>query len=263
MLSVATWNINSVRLRIEHVVRFLAETNVDVLCLQELKAATDRFPAAALIEAGYPHHVVVGQPGYNGVAVVSRRPLRPAGVLSFCGRDDARHAAVELDGEGGPITLHGLYVPSGGDEPDPEANDKFAHKLAFLDEMAERLAAERRALLVGDLNVAPLETDVWSHRQMLKVVSHTPVETDKLQAAAAAGGWVDTVRAIRGPEEKVFSWWSYRARDWRASNRGRRLDHIWATPDIADTARSAQVFDQTRDWEKPSDHVPVIVAFDL
>ena len=128
---------------------------------------------------------------------------------------------------------------------------------------AHRGKAANRMILVGDLNVAPLETDVWSHKQLLKVVSHTPVEVDHLERVQAAHDWVDVMRRHVPPEDKLFTWWSYRARDWRASNRGRRLDHVWATPALSSAAKDLRVIDEARDWQKPSDHVPVLATFDL
>jgi exodeoxyribonuclease-3 len=118
-------------------------------------------------------------------------------------------------------------------------------------------------ILAGDLNVAPLETDVWSHKQMLKVVSHTPVEVEHLSAVQGTRPWVDAMRRFVPPEEKLFTWWSYRARDWRASDRGRRLDHVWTTPDLEHRAKGVTVVKDARGWEKPSDHVPVILDLDL
>jgi len=260
-LTVATWNINSVRLRAGLVERLLREQAPDILCLQECKSPVDLMPAGAFAALGYTRLVARGQKGYNGVAILARVPIEDAGHRHFTGRDDARHVAARLpDG----TVLHNLYVPSGGDVPDREANDKFAHKLDFVAELRDWFAAERpcRAILVGDLNIAPREDDVWSHKQMLKVVSHTPVEVDHLTAAQQAGGWVDVTRADI-PEGRLYSWWSYRARDWAASDRGRRLDHIWASPDLAAAAGGSRILRDARGWEKPSDHVPVFASFDL
>jgi exodeoxyribonuclease III len=264
MVTIATWNINSVRLRIEQVVRLLAEARPDVLCLQEIKCANGSFPLAALERAGYPHLAVHGQKSYNGLAVISRLPILAEDTRSFCARDDCRHLAVTIDTGARPLTIHNLYVPAGGDEPDPEINWKYAHKLAFLDEMAGwmRQAARPRTVIVGDLNVAPLETDVWSHKQLLNVVSHTPPETERFERARAAGGWVDVMRQFVPPEEKLFTWWSYRSPAWEKSNRGRRLDHVWASEDVAADARAMRVLREARSWERPSDHVPVIASFD-
>ena len=158
-------------------------------------------------------------------------------------------------------------LPAGGDEPDPEINDKFAHKLQLLDEMTAwsrgQANSKAKRILVGDLNIAPHENDVWSHKQLLKVVSHTPVEVDRLQQLQASHDWIDAVRHFIPDSEKLFSWWSYRSRDWRESNRGRRLDHVWVTPALTKSLRSASVFDAARDWTKTSDHAPVVVDIDI
>jgi exodeoxyribonuclease-3 len=115
-------------------------------------------------------------------------------------------------------------------------------------------------VLVGDLNVAPLENDVWSHKQLLKVVSHTPVETELLDGVRASYDWIDVTRSFVPAEEKIYSWWSYRARDWRASNRGRRLDHIWISPALKGHAIEHAIFKPARGWKLASDHVPVIAT---
>ena len=115
---------------------------------------------------------------------------------------------------------------------------------------------------MGDLNIAPREDDVWSHKQLLKVVSHTPIEVEKFAAAQEAGDWVDVTRA-HIPEGKLYSWWSYRAKDWEAADKGRRLDHVWASPDVAKRAGASRVLKEARGWDKPSDHAPVFATFDL
>lgn len=258
-MRIATWNINSVRLRLPLLEKLTAETAPDVICLQETKVVDDAFPRSAVAALGYGHMAFRGMKGYNGVAILSRLPIEATDDRLFCGREDSRHVAARIGG----IDIHSLYVPAGGDEPDPAVNDKFAHKLDFLDEMAEWLQSlarsERPVLVAGDFNVAPLESDVWSHKQLLKVVSHTPIEVEKLERAQAAGDWVDAVRHFIPPREKLYSWWSYRARDWAAADRGRRLDHIWAVPGLASRLAGASVLRDARGWEKPSDHVPVIV----
>jgi exodeoxyribonuclease III len=263
--SLATWNINSVRLRIDLVARFLSEEAPDVLCLQETKCRDSEFPHVPFHNLGYPHVAVNGQKGYHGVAVASKLPLTRIVQRAFCGNGDARHICVALRPggvESREIALHNFYVPAGGDEPDPVKNPKFAHKLAFLDEMAAWMRADGIAqspgIIAGDLNIAPLETDVWNHKALLSVVSHTPVEVEKLGAVHAAGPWVDVLRHFVPLKERLYTWWSYRARDWRKSDRGRRLDHIWVSQSLKPHLKAARVLRDTRDWEKPSDHVPVI-----
>lgn len=263
-MRIATWNINSVRLRINRVAELAKEHGPDVICLQETKVQDDLFPLEAVQEMGYPHVAISGMKSYNGVAILSNLPLKSVKREEWCGRSDCRHIAATLPGG---IELHNFYVPAGGDEPDREKNDKFGHKLDFLDEMTEWFPANRTArkklILVGDLNIAPLETDVWSHKQLLKVVSHTPIEVEKLGNVQDTLNWVDAVRHFVPESEKLFSWWSYRARDWSTSDRGRRLDHVWVTPPLKKTLKGATVLRDARGGEKPSDHVPVMVDFDL
>ncbi|MEE8276390.1 MAG: exodeoxyribonuclease III [Alphaproteobacteria bacterium] len=258
-MRIATWNINSVRLRLDAVARLAEEARPDVICLQETKCPDDKFPAAAIADMGYPHQVFRGMKSYNGVAILSRLPLDGTGGRDWCGRQDCRHAAAGLPGS---IELHNFYVPSGGDVPDPDANDKFAHKLQFLKELAawwrKRAKPRAKRIMVGDFNVAPLETDVWSHKRLLDVVSHTPIEVAHLGAVQAAHDWRDAVRHFVPESEQLYSWWSYRARDWRASDRGRRLDHIWVTPALKARLAHAEILKDARDWPKASDHVPVI-----
>ncbi len=265
---LATWNINSVRLRLDLVGRFVRAEAPDVLCLQEIKCVDGKFPELELRALGFPHVAVCGQKGYHGVAILSRIPFRHEERRDICGRGHARHLSVALEGANGakPIVLHNVYVPAGGDLPDPALNDKFRHKLDFLEAMEAwfkpmRGKAKNRMILVGDLNVAPLPTDVWSHKQLLKVVSHTPAETERFARVQASHDWIDVMRRYVPAEQKLFTWWSYRNRDWRASNRGRRLDHIWTTPALEGAAVSMRVLDATRDWPRTSDHVPVIADF--
>ncbi|MEM6741571.1 MAG: exodeoxyribonuclease III [Pseudomonadota bacterium] len=258
--TLATWNINSIRLREALVRQLMREEGPDILCLQECKSPVDKFPDFEKV--GYAHVVARGQKGYNGVAIFSRLPLREVGAFDFAGLGHARHVSAEIEGAG--VVVHNFYVPAGGDVPDRAKNDKFGQKLDYVSDMRDWFADDKpqKSILVGDLNIAPLEDDVWSHKQLLKVVSHTPIEVDHLGQAQEAGGWVDITRRDI-PEGKLYSWWSYRSPDWDAADKGRRLDHIWASPDIADAGHSSRVLRHVRGWEKPSDHAPVFATFDL
>lgn len=264
--TVATWNINSVRLRLPLVASLLEEHQPDVLCLQETKCPNGSFPESDLKKLGYEHIVFHGQKGYHGVAIIARVPLRDVERRDFCNMGDTRHISAIADAGGRSIRIHNFYVPAGGEEPNREINRKFAHKLDFLEEM-KALHAEAESgdgvssILVGDLNIAPLETDVWSHKKLLKVVSHTPIETDGLNEVQAKGAWVDLMRQHIPPEEKIFTWWSYRAREWVTADKGRRLDHIWSSADLSPSLDDITVLREARGWERPSDHVPVFARF--
>ena len=262
-MKIATWNINSVRHRIHLVTRFLRDEQPDVLCLQETKVLNELFPAEAFRKLGYVHQAIHGQKAYHGVAILAKKPFRESGVQDFCREGHARHMGVTLDNG---VELHNFYVPAGGDIPDPQKNEKFAHKLHFLTEMEKFFAKRKKsdpAIRVGDLNVAPLENDVWSHKQLLDIVSHTPVETKLLGEAQAALDWTDATRHFIPPDEKIYSWWSYRAADWEASDRGRRLDHVWTSPGLKGALKSQKIVKKMRGWQKASDHVPVVVELSV
>jgi exodeoxyribonuclease-3 len=268
-LTITTWNINSVRFRIDLVAKFIKARRPDIICLQETKCTDDNFPLRRFKRFGYQHVALNGQKGYHGVAILSRRPFEKVLTKGYCGKADSRHVGVVLGEQAGlrdPIVLHNYYVPAGGDLPDAEANPKFAHKLAFLDEMREcenlHPAPGERAIVVGDLNVAPLEHDVWSHKQLLNVVSHTPIECEKLTAVLNTGGWIDAMRHFVPVPAKLYTWWSYRAPDWAAADKGRRLDHIWVAPALADRLSGIAVSKEARGWAQPSDHVPVTATIE-
>ncbi|KUR73563.1 exodeoxyribonuclease III [Novosphingobium fuchskuhlense] len=262
-LSIATWNINSVRLRIEQVARFLTEQAPDVLCLQEIKTAEASFPHEVFEELGYTHRAVHGQKGYHGVATVSRVPIREIARHDWQANGEARHVGVEVMMPEGGIVLENVYIPAGGDIPDPEANPKFGQKLAFLGRMTQWASAiERPTLIVGDFNIAPLDCDVYDHKALLKVVSHTPQEVAALGAFGAAHGWVDLGRKHIPAPQRNYSWWSYRSY-WRDKDQGRRLDHMWASPALAAQSVSHRIVEETRRWDQPSDHVPLVTEFAL
>lgn len=260
-MKITTWNINSVRLRLPLVLDKLAELDTDVLCLQETKTQDEHFPHAAIAEAGWTHMAIRGEKSYNGVAILSRLPLDNISHMNWTGRTDTRHISASVAG----LTIHNFYIPAGGDEPDRDKNPKFGHKLDFLNEMTDHFTSHQpqNSVLVGDLNIAPLAEDVWSTRQLKNVVSHTDIEREALLGLIETGGWTDAVRAHFGADEVLYSWWSYRARDWAASDRGRRLDHIWVSTDIKDKVETVAIDRAARGTEKPSDHVPVTATISL
>jgi exodeoxyribonuclease-3 len=261
---LVTWNINSVRLRIDLVSKLIDEQRPDILCLQETKTPDEFFPVDALVDKGFKHHHFTGMKGYNGVCIFSKLPLEDKKIYKRVGKNDCRHISATVKSKGKSFELHNIYIPAGGDEPDPAANDKFKHKLDFVDELAKWFPKERSPkapmVAVGDFNIAPLENDVWDHKKMIKVVSHTPVEVEKFAKFYKSVGWVDAIRHFVPEEKKLYSWWSYRAMDnWDAADRGRRLDHIWVTKDIRPALKKHQILRNVRGWERTSDHVPVIL----
>ena len=256
-MKITTWNINSVRLRLPLLERLIDETAPDVICLQETKCVDDCFPLTALAAKGYAHRHVHGMKSYNGVAILSKQPLTNAAVHHWAGREDRRHISAR---HASGIEIHNLYVPAGGDVPDPAVNEKFRHKLDFvaaLTNWSERLTPGTPRVLVGDLNIAPLEHDVWSSKTLKDTVSHTPVERQMMAAWQATGGWVDAGRHFTPTDQKLYSWWSYRSPNWQTRDLGRRLDHIWVSPDLRDDLRGITHARHARAWDRPSDHVPV------
>lgn len=259
-LRLVTWNVNSIRQRFDHLDRLIAEQAPDVICLQETKIVDPDFPAERFAAQGYSHQVIRGQKSYNGVAILSRQPFADQGHKVWCRKDDARHVFVRLaDG----LEVHNFYVPSGGDKPDPEINDKFDHKIKFLRAMArwsrDQDLKSKRALLLGDMNVAPLETDVWNHKKLLRSVGHTPLETDLMRKLWKAGDYIDVPRHFVPPEEPLYTWWGYRFPQSFQKNYGWHLDHVLASPTLGNQIAGMSVLKETRTWEKPSDHVPVMV----
>ncbi len=266
-LRIVTWNINSVRLRLPLVEHMAGLLQPDIIALQETKCPDEAFPLKAIKKMGFEHTHISGMKSYNGVAFLSKIPLYDTAAHSRVTKNDCRHIEAAITVGGKKITLHNLYIPAGGDIPDEKANDKFAHKLDFVREMTlwmpQRHTATDHVIALGDFNIAPFEQDVWSHKQLLDVVSHTPVEVENLNKMRAAFEWVDVARHFVPQEEKLYSWWSYRNQDWRKSDRGRRLDHIWVTPNLTPALKDFAIHKDARDWEKPSDHVPVIVDLKL
>jgi exodeoxyribonuclease-3 len=276
-MKIVTWNINSVRLRAPMVVKLMREEKPDIICIQETKTMDEFFPREAFEAEGYEHLHFTGMKSYNGVCILSRIPFKRTDIHHRVGKEDCRHISVSFEmpscaqARGGskqqnsPFTvhLHNLYIPAGGDEPDRMVNEKFGHKLDFIDEVTEFFAStyssNDHVVTLGDFNIAPREHDVWSSKQLQKVVSHTPIELEHLSKMYASLDWQDAIRHFVPDEDKCYSWWSYRNRDYKKSNRGRRLDHIWATPPLLKMLRSHKILVDYRSLEKPSDHVPVMI----
>ena len=256
-LKIASWNVNSVRARIAIVERFLREEAPDVLCLQETKAEDKVFPARLFRDLGYVHQKLNGQRMHHGVAILAKVPLHDEGRHDWQDNGEARHVGARLDCG---IRLENVYVPAGGDIPDRKLNPKFGQKLDFIERMtrwSEKLAEP--TLIVGDFNVAPLECDVWSHKALLDVVSHTPIEVAALTRLQQAHDWIDIGRAHIPAPTRNYTWWSYRSPDWTKNDRGRRLDHMWCSRALASQAVAHRVHEPCRNWERPSDHVPLVV----
>ena len=259
-MKIATWNINSIRIREALLAQFVAAHKPDILCLQETKVEDAQFPVDLVARLGFAHLLFTGEKSYNGVAILSKIPLKLHATYDMIGNGHKRHIAAELpDG----TLLHNFYVPAGGDIPDPVLNQKFDEKLRFVDAMrdwsAQEIRANHKVIAVGDFNIAPHEHDVWSHKQLLKIVSHTPIEVDKLNGFKTSIGWVDALRSLTPEHQKLYRWWSYRNRDGEKSDRGRRLDHIWLTPNLQSSLKSGLIFKAARGFENPSDHVPVMI----
>jgi len=265
-MKIVTWNINSIRLRLSLLQRLIDIQSPDIICVQETKVQDCDFPLEAIQKMGYSYVHFHGMKSYNGQAILSKIPFESTDIHHRVGRQDCRHisAKISVDNEiAQAFEIHNLYIPAGGDLPDRDINEKFAHKLDFVDEMTEwfknTYTKDTPLIAIGDFNIAPEEHDVWSHKQLLKVVSHTPQETERLVKMQESLDWIDVSRHFVPSHEKCYSWWSYRNRNWKKSNRGRRLDHIWVTSPLKSTLKTHHIMSEARDWEKPSDHVPIII----
>ena len=260
-LKIASWNINSVRARTGLVERLITEQQPDILCLQETKVLDTIFPFELFDRHGYKYRQLNGQRMHHGVAIISRVPIKDPGKHDWQDNGEARHVGVRLENG---IRLENVYVPAGGDIPDREQNPKFGQKLDFIGRMTRwSEGLKEPTIIVGDFNVAPLECDVWSHKSLLNVVSHTQIEVVALTRLQQAHDWIDIGRKFVPAPERCFTWWSYRSKDWTANDRGRRLDHMWASREVADKATAHKVCEPCRSWLKPSDHVPIITEFDF
>ena len=264
-MKIISWNINSLRLRLPLLKKFVAQANPDVICLQEIKVSDPEFPLLEVRALGFNHIEFSGEKSYNGVAILSKFPLTNINKIDVLDYGHKRHISANLKTKIGEVVLHNFYVPAGGDIPDVTLNDKFDHKLKFIDWMSDFFAAQKdsKIIILGDFNIAPLEHDVWSHKQLLKIVSHTPIEVEKITHLKNSLNFTDTHRHFVPQTEKLYSWWSYRASNPLGANKGRRLDHIWATPNLNNHIKSMNIYRDFRSENQPSDHVPIETVFDF
>tara|TARA_X000000368_G_scaffold275666_1_gene218703 strand:- start:1306 stop:2088 length:783 start_codon:yes stop_codon:yes gene_type:complete len=258
-MKIISWNVNSIRARKEQLVKILMDENPDFVCLQETKILNEIFPIDEIKKLGYRSYVN-GMAAYNGVAILSKYEAEEVNTHDFCKKKDSRHINIKFKN----LNIHSIYVPAGGDLADISLNEKFKHKLEFLREMKSYFNFEETKIniLCGDLNVAPYEDDVWSHKQLRNVVSHTQMERESLINILETGNFIDGIRKFISPPKNIFTWWSYRSKDFRVNNRGRRLDHIWVTDSRKINLKDAHIFVNKRELNKPSDHVPISLKFD-
>ncbi|UCV00779.1 exodeoxyribonuclease III [Acidovorax radicis] len=256
-MQIATWNINSLTVRLPQVLAWLASNPVDALCLQELKLTDDKFPHEALKEAGY-ETAAFGQKTYNGVAILSRHPLRDVvrNIPAF-GDEQARVIGATFDTPTGPLRLlNGYFV--NGQEP---GSEKFAYKMRWLQALQDMVRAEMathpRLVLVGDFNVAPEDRDSYDPEGLRETIHHTTEERAHFQALLALG-LTDAFRMFDQPE-KSFSWWDYRMLGFQ-KNRGLRIDHILVSEALRPSVVACTVDRAPRKNPQPSDHAPVVVT---
>ena len=255
-MKIATWNVNSLTARLQHVLDWLATNPVDVLCLQELKMIDDKFPFDVLREAGY-EAAAFGQKTYNGVAILSRMPLRDVtkNITGFSD-DQSRVIAATLDAPSGPLrVVNGYFV--NGQAP---GSEKFDYKMKWLTALREWLRAEMAAhpdlVLLGDFNIVLEDRDSFDPVGLRETIHHTTEEREHFKALLALG-LTDAFRLFDQPE-KSYSWWDYRMLGYQ-KNRGLRIDHILVTEALVPQVKGCVIDRVPRKWEKPSDHTPVVI----
>lgn len=254
---ILSWNVNSIRARIKHLEKISELLAPDIICLQETKVTNDQFPKKILKDIGYSYIYLNGIKSYNGVCILSKIKAKKVDSINWCNQSDGRHIRANING----LDIHSLYIPAGGDIPDLEKNEKFKHKINFLDELSSwsNNKKNKSSVLCGDFNIAPLKEDVWSHNQLKNVISHTLLERKKLKEFQKSGKWCDTIREHIRQGENLFTWWSYRSSDFKKNNRGRRLDHIWVSDNLGKNINKVLIYARSREWKRPSDHVPVMI----
>ncbi|HWI83095.1 exodeoxyribonuclease III [Ramlibacter sp.] len=256
-MKITTWNVNSLTARLQHVLDWTAANPVDVLCLQELKLTDDKFPLDVLRGAGYGHCAVFGQKTYNGVAIMSRHPLRDvAKNIAGFADEHSRVIAATLDTPQGELRLVNGYFVNG----QAPGTDKFDYKMRWLDGLRQYLRAELARhpglLLVGDFNIAPEDRDSWDPEGLRETIHHTSQERAHFRQLLELG-LADSYRLFEQPP-KSYSWWDYRMLGFQ-KNRGLRIDHILVSRSLQPQVRACAIDRAPRKWDKPSDHAPVTV----
>lgn len=261
-MRIATWNVNSIRQRQDHLLAFLDEARPDVVCLQELKTSDENFPAGVIEDAGY-NVAVHGQKGFNGVAILSRHPLEDVrkGLPGDDSDEQSRYVEAVVAHAEGAVRVASIYLPNGN----PISDDrKFPYKLAWLDRLAAHartlLAEEEVLVLAGDYNVIPQPRDAAKPEAWVNDALFQP-ETRARWRALEALGLTDALRACDDAQD-LYTFWDYQAGAWQKNN-GIRIDHLLLSPQAADRLRGVAIHKHLRGWEKPSDHVPVSIDLTL
>jgi exodeoxyribonuclease-3 len=254
-MKIATWNVNSMNVRLPHVLEWLQSHEPDVLVLQEIKQLTENFPSDRLAELGY-HSIANGQKTYNGVAVISKTaPSDPVTELPGFEDPQRRVLAATIDG----LRVVDLYVPNGSEV----GSEKYAYKLEWLDSVRNFLDEEMRAhenlVVLGDFNIAPADEDVYDPEKWGDAILCSPLEREALGRLLDLG-LSDIFRKFDQPE-RTFSWWDYRAAGFRR-NAGLRIDLILTSASMTASCTASYVDKEPRAWERPSDHAPVVAEFD-
>jgi len=254
-MKIATWNVNSMKVRLPHVVEWLQNHEPDVLVLQEIKQLTENFPTEALQEIGY-HSIASGQKTYNGVAVISKNPATDA-ITDFPDIDDPQRRILASTVDG--IRIVDLYIPNGSEV----GSEKYEYKLNWLKSLRNFLEAEMQrhenVVVLGDFNIAPADADVYDPEKWGDAILCSPPERQAL-AELFNLGLTDVFRKFEHPEG-TFSWWDYRAAGFRR-NAGLRIDLILTSDGMTERCKASYVDKEPRAWERPSDHAPVIAEFD-
>ena len=255
-MKLATWNVNSIKSRIDHVLKWCEKNQPDVLCLQETKVVDEKFPVYKLNSFGYPHIALLGERGYNGVAIISKKPLTDVQKNLPREKQPAQSRLISATVDG--VHIVNIYGPHGTSQ----GTSKYQFKLDWIARLRKffdkKFSTEDDVLLLGDLNVAPHELDVWSVPAWRNKLHFTKPERDAVQELKK-WGFVDVFRQING-DEREFSWWSNFRNDFE-KDRGLRIDHIWTSPSLAERCIDCWIDKDPRGWEHPSDHAPVVAEF--